>query len=804
MLKNLLTIAFRTIRKDKAYSAINIIGLTIGITCSLFLLMYIIDELSYDRHHANANNIYRIVSNIKEPDNAFTWAVAQEPLAVELRDNYPEVKNVVRFNGFGKSLFKVGDKEFNETDFYLADSTAFDIFTHRFLAGDANTALDNPFSIVLTEKIAKKYFNDAASALGQALQTVNNEGKVDDYKVTGVMEDVPLNSHFRFDALISSATFPSTQTNWGGFGVYTYIQLPEGYELSKMYANFDKILKEKVNPIFDQYGISVKYELQKITDIHLHSKIQDEAEAGGDISYIYIFSAVAAFMLIIACINYMNLATARSANRSKEVGLRKVMGSHRIHLMAQFITESVVITLLALSISLVLIYALLPVFNTLSNKQLPYSYILQPTVLLSLLGMMLFIGIVGGSYPAFYLSGFNPVQVLKGKLATRGGSVVFRKVLVVLQFGISIFMLISTLVVYDQLQYMRNKDLGFDKENVVRLNLSERELRNKATVLIDALKQTPEVVGVGMANSSPGEGIGKLLLKVEENDGKLSDRGVDLYTADFDFVKTLDMKIATGRDFSRDVISDTTYAVLVNEAMVARMAWKDPIGKKVIFAGNGPNGTDLEKHVVGVVKNYHQNSLYDAIEPLMILLDNRRNNYVFVRTGAGDVTQSITAIEKTWNEIFPGFPFEYAFLDEDFNSQYKADEKRSQIFTAFSGLTIFIACLGLLGLAAFTTQQRTKEIGIRKIIGANMNGLVYLVSKEFFLLVGIGIALAFPVAWYFTENWLLNFAYRIDLKSTWPTFILSALLAFVITLVTVGFHVIRAATANPVSTLRDE
>ena len=500
MLKNLLTIAFRTIRKDKAYSAINIIGLTIGITCSLFLLMYIIDELSYDRHHANANNIYRIVSNIKEPDNAFTWAVAQEPLAVELRDNYPEVKNVVRFNGFGKSLFKVGDKEFNETDFYLADSTAFDIFTHRFLAGDANTALDNPFSIVLTEKIAKKYFNDADSALGQALQTVNNEGKVDDYKVTGVMEDVPLNSHFRFDALISSATFPSTQTNWGGFGVYTYIQLPEGYELSKMYANFDKILKEKVNPIFDQYGISVKYELQKITDIHLHSKIQDEAEAGGDISYIYIFSAVAAFMLIIACINYMNLATARSANRSKEVGLRKVMGSHRIHLMAQFITESVVITLLALSISLVLIYALLPVFNTLSNKQLPYSYILQPTVLLSLLGMMLFIGIVGGSYPAFYLSGFNPVQVLKGKLATRGGSVVFRKVLVVLQFGISIFMLISTLVVYDQLQYMRNKDLGFDKENVVRLNLSERELRNKATVLIDALKQTPEVVGVGMAN----------------------------------------------------------------------------------------------------------------------------------------------------------------------------------------------------------------------------------------------------------------------------------------------------------------
>jgi putative ABC transport system permease protein len=420
-----------------------------------------------------------------------------------------------------------------------------------------------------------------------------------------------------------------------------------------------------------------------------------------------------------------------------------------------------------------------------------------------LIGIMFFIGIVGGSYPALYLSGFNPVQVLKGKLAAKGGSVVFRKVLVVLQFGISIFMVISTLVVFNQLQYMRNKDLGFAKEHVVRLNLNERELRNKAQVLIDALKQTPEVAGIGMANSSPGEGIGKLLLKVEENDGKMSDRGVDLYTADFDFVKTMGMKIVTGRDFSREVISDTTYAVLVNEAMVARMSWKDPIGKKFIFAGGGPNGTALEKRVVGVIKDYHQNSLYDAIEPLMILLD-KRNNYAFIRTGQGDVRQTLAAIENVWKKTFPTFPFEYVFLDQDFNSQYKADEKRSQIFTLFSGLTIFIACLGLLGLTAFTTAQRTKEIGVRKIIGANVSGLVYLVSKEFFLLVSIGIVLAFPFAWYFTNTWLQNFAYRIELNGEWPTFILAALLAFIITLATVGYHVMRAAMANPVTALRDE
>ena len=803
MLKNLLVVSLRSIRKDKAYSFLNILGLTIGITCSLFLIMYILDELSFDRYHKNANSIYRIVSNIKEPDNAFTWAVAQEPMAVELRDNYPEVINAVRFNGTGKTLYKHGDKEFNETDFYTADSTVFDMFSYAFIAGDQRTALDNPFSIVLTKKIAEKYFNEVTAALGQSLQTVNNEGKTEDFKVTGIIEDVPLNSHFRFDALISSNTYPTRQVNWGGFGVFTYIQLPEGYDLAKMYKSLEKIVKEKVNPIFEQYGISVKYELQKITDIHLYSKIQDEAEAGGDISYIYIFTAVAAFMLIIACINYMNLATARSTNRSKEVGLRKVMGSSRGKLVLQFVTESIVIASVSLVLSFILIYLLLPAFNTLANKQLPYSYILRLPVLLSLLGMILFIGIVGGSYPAFYLSSFNPVQVLKGKIASKGGNALFRKGLVVLQFGISIFMLISTLVVFDQLQYMRTKDLGFKKERVVRLNLTEREMRKRADVIVNGLKQNSEVVAVGMANASPGEGISKNLLKVEENDGKFSDRGIDLYTADFDFVKTMGMTIVTGRDFSRDIISDTTSAVLVNEAMVARMGWKEPLGKKFRFQTGDPKNPTQDKQVVGVVKDYHQNSLYDAIEPLLIIFD-KRNNYVFVRTDQGDPKQTLAAIEKTWKQVFPSFPFEYVFLDQDFNSQYKADEKRSQIFTVFSGLTIFIACLGLLGLAAFSTQQRSKEIGIRKVIGAQIQSLFYLVSKEFFLLVTIGIVLAFPVAWYFTNSWLSNFAYRIEIMAEWPTFIASAFLALVITLLTVGFHVIRAATANPVKTLRDE
>ncbi|MBL7856470.1 MAG: ABC transporter permease [Cyclobacteriaceae bacterium] len=795
MLKNLFTIALRNIRKDKTYSAINILGLTIGITCSVFLLMYMLDELSFDRYHKNANNIYRIVSNIKEPDNAFTWAVAQIPLADELRDNYPEVKNAVRFFGLGRTLYKNGEKEFYEEKFFLTDSTVFDMFDYHFLAGDPNTALDKPNSVVLTKSIALKYF-DKTDVVGQSFQ--NQQGET--YAVTGVIEDVPLNSHFIFDALLSRSTMPQYQGSWGNFGVFTYIQLPDGYNLAKMDSSLVKVIREKVNPVFEKYGISIRYELQRITDIHLHSKIQDEAEAGGDISYIYIFGAVAAFMLIIACINYMNLATARSANRAKEVGIRKVMGSQRSHLMAQFITESVAIAFIALAVSLVLIFSLLPLFNQLSNKQLPFSFVTQTPVMLSLLGVVVFVGVVGGSYPAFYLSGFNPVSVLKGKASIKGGNALFRKFLVVIQFSISIFMLICTLVVFDQLQYMRQKDLGFSKEKVIRIELASDDLINKAPLIAERMRQAPGVTLAATSDSSPGSRIGKLLLQVEDNEGKLSERGVDLYGADYDFVKTMGMNIITGRDFSREVSSDTTYAVLVNEAMVKRMAWDNPIGKKFIFGG-GPNQN--EKRVVGVVKDYHQNSLYDAIEPLLIVL-NLKNNFLLVKTKEGDIRESVASIEKTWKEVNPGYPFEYTFLDQDFDSQYQSDEKRSQIFTAFSILTITIACLGLLGLAAFTTEQRYKEIGVRKVIGASVRSLVILVSREFFILVGIGTLLAFPAAWYFTNTWLQNFAYRIMLQGEWMTFLLSAVLAFSITFITVGFHVIRAASANPVTALRDE
>jgi putative ABC transport system permease protein len=754
-----------------------------------------LDELSYDRYHSKADNIYRVVTNIKEPDNAFTWAVAQIPLAEQLKDNYPEVVNAVRFFGTSNKMYKNGEQQFLEKKFFLADSTVFDMFDYSFLEGDVNTALDAPFSLVLTKSIATKYFG-SESALGQSLQTDNGDA----YKVTAIIEDVPLNSHFRFDALISRNTFPKLVGGWGNFGVFTYLQLPPGYDISKMNEPFEKIIKEKVNPIFEQFGISMQYELQKITDIHLHSKIQDEAEEGGDISYVYIFGAVAVFMLLIGCINYMNLATARSANRAKEVGLRKVMGSPRGQLITQFLVESVLLASFALVISMILIYALLPIFNTVANKAFTFQDVMQPYVISGLIGMLFVTGVLSGSYPAFYLSSFNPVTVLKGKLSSRGGNVGFRKFLVVIQFSISIFMLISTLIVMNQLNYIRSKDLGYDKTRVLKINVPPA-LRKNMPVLANKLKQNSVVEGVGQSSATPGQGISKTVMKVEDNEGKLVDRGVDFYTVDYDFIDVMSMSIAEGRGLSLDFPSDTIAAVLVNEAMVNRMGWENGVGRKVAF-DDGPAGLN-ERIVVGVVKDYHQNSLYQPIEPLLILLGEQFSN-LFVRIKPGNITESIAAIEKTWKEVYADFPLEFTFLDDDFQSQYKSDEKRSQIFSLFSILTMVIACLGLLGLAAFTTEQRTKEIGIRKVIGASVGGLVALVSREFFALVCLGLVIAIPVAWYFTNTWLENFAYRIEIGDQWPTFIISAVLALVITFITVGYHVIKSANSNPVNALRDQ
>ena len=795
MLKNLIKTAFRNIVRDRVYSLINVLGLTIGITSCIFLMLYVMDELSFDKYHKNGNNIYRVITHITEQDDDFTWVVAQIPFAPTVRDKYPEVEKSIRFIGMGRVLYKKGDLRFYEEEVFAADSAVFEVFSYDFISGDPVTALYDPNTIVVTRDMAVKYFGKV-DVLGESLETEDNL-----YKITGVIENVPKNSHFSFDALISMSSLNERRRtgNWGNFGVYTYLFTPALDDPADFEAKLSEIYDEFCAPIFKQYGINFDYKLQRITDIHLHSRYEGESDVNGDIKYVYIFSVVAMFMLIIASINYMNLATARSSRRSREVGIRKVMGSYRFQLISQFIMESLLLSVFAFIMSLLLVVAILPAFNDLLDKEISMMFVMQPEIFLGLVAIIVLVGVLGGSYPAFYLSSFKPVAVLKSKLSGRGGNAFLRKGLVVLQFSISIVMIVCTWLVYDQLHFIMDKDLGFNKEHIIRISLPTDEMRQKYPVLRSKLLESPEVKNVGTATTSPGYGVGKNLINVEDQNGEMVERGIDQYGIDYDYLSTLGFTIVEGRDFSREVTSDTSKAVIVTEAMTARMGWDSPIGKKFDFDLGNEESEPLM--VVGVVKDYHHASLYDIIEPILFYL--RENNRVLhVKVDGRDIKNSLVKVEQVWKDVHPDHPFDYTFLDQEFAEQYQNDEKRGQIFTIFAALTMAIACLGLLGLASYTAEQRTKEISIRKVVGASTQSLVYLVSREFIILVLISIIVGLPIAYLFMQQWLQNFAYAMDIN--WISFVLASIIALLITFSTVSYHTIRAALANPVDALKEE
>src|SRR6188768_1069856 len=794
MIKNLLLVALRNFKRDKSYSLLNIIGLTIGITFSLFLIFYIKDELSYDRYNENASRIYRINAHIKEADkDTMRWAVTPFPMAPALAKDYPEVEEAVRFISNGKVMYKNGDLRIYEDKVFTADSNLFRVFTYKFIAGDPLTALKDPKSMVLTRSVAKKFFGNT-NCVGKSLE--NASGDV--YKITGVIEDVPKNSHILFNILISRSSLPADfARSWGGFGFYTYVLLkpntnPAAFE-KKMLPMYDKYLAS----IFAQYNIKMRFGAQPITSIHLHSDMANEPEELGSMSYIYIFSAVAFFMLLIACINYMNLTTARSARRAKEIGIRKVTGSSKLQLISQFLIESTLTAVFALILSFGLIALLLPTFNSLSGKFISFETLLKPGTILIMLGVILFVGVVGGSYPAFYLSKFNPVSVLKGSLSKGSSNVALRRILVVVQFSVSMIMLICTWIVYDQLKYLRNKDMGFNKEQVLVANAnSNNDIRSKILAFKNEMRSNPQVLAVSTSQAVPGNGVNFNLFTIESKNGWV-DQGVDCYAVDEDYFKTLGMKIVKGRNFTG--LSDTLRSIIVNENMVKEFGWaENSMGKRIKFPDD-TTGNYFE--VVGVVKDFNQKSLYNPITPL-ILFYAPNNNSIQLKLNAGNIPQTIAGIEGKWKAAFPELPFQYTFLDQDFNSQYAADQKRGKIFTAFSISTILITCLGLLGLIAFTTQQRQKEISIRKVMGANTGQLVPLMTKNFVLLVGLSCLIAFPVAWYFMAKWLKIFPYNTGLSA--EPFILSAIVVLIITLMTVIFHTLKAALANPVKSLRTE
>lgn len=789
MLKNLIKTAVRHILKHFGYSILNILGLTLGISSAIFLIIYVADEVSYDRYHEKADRIYRVSSKITEPDDQFTWIVAQIPFGPQVVKDYPEVQSYVRFINMPRSLYKYEDKEFNEENFFFVDSTLFDIFSYRVIKGEVKSALLNPKKIVLTEKTATKYFGNT-DPIGKTLTA-----GTDTYEVTGVIEDIPTNSHFRFDAVAARNNLPKQLGSWGNFGVFTYLLFPENFDVKSFETKMQGMYEPYMKPIFGPLNIKIEYILEPLTRIHLYSTKSGEPEPTGSITYVYIFAIVALFLVLIAAMNYMNLATARSTRRAREVGLRKVVGSRRGPLVMQFLSESTVFTLISLVISIILLVILLPKFNLLAGKSFDLHIIYSPVVLLTLIGVLLVVGIVGGSYPAFFLSRFSPVTVLKGVITQGSAGSLFRKILVVIQFTVSVIMIVCTLVVFRQLNYLKTMDQGFDQTNVIGLQLNQEMVR-KYPVVKQALLENPNIKFVTSTNTPVGSGSGKVIFNVETDQG-MAQKGVNFAVVDYDFIETLGIKIANGRGFQKDMPSDTLTGVVVNETFVNRMAWKDPIGKKVELG----DANTIRARVIGVMKDYHQTGMYNGIESLLLVY-RPLNNIIYIKLSGNDTKQTIAFIETKWKEIFPDQPFNYTYLSERFGEQFQADEKRGLIFTIFTILAILIACLGLFGLASYMVEQRTKEIGIRKVFGANEGVILRLIAKDFLLLVSIGIVIAVPVSYYFMSKWLENYVYRTNISV--PLLIIAALLTILITFATISYKAYQASVMNPANSLKTE
>ncbi len=790
MIRNYLKTTLRHLLRQPGYTALNILGLTLGITSSLLIIIYLFNELSYDDYHSKAENVYRISSDIKETDNGFRWTTTQLPLGRTVKSEFSEVEQYVRFIGTGSLGLMKGDDTFVERNIYMVDSTVFDVFDYKFLSGVPRSALEGPNSIVLSNTLAKKIFGNN-DPVGEILRTDDNS-----LEVTGVYEDVPTNSHIRPNALISASTIDRNNAqSWGSFSIFTYVLLNESANPKAVEAKLNEIIDQYVAVIFDQYNITVKYEMINIQDIHLYSTFEGEPEAVGDISYVYIFGAVALFLILIASINYMNLATARSMKRALEVGVRKVMGAQRGMIVGQFMTESIVLTFTALAVSILMLLVLVPLLNSQLDLSLSLDSFTKLPVILTMIGMLLFTGIVSGSYPALYLSSFRPAAVLKGKLSAASNKWL-RSTLVAVQFTVSIFMLIGTLIIYEQMQFLRSKDLGFDNERVVRMVLNNQQTRDKWPVLKSQILQDPNISGAATSSTSPGRGYNKLLIPIETNEGVIEELGIDLYEIDYDYIPVLDIAIAEGRNISPQYLTDTSSAVLVNQAMVARMGWDDPIGKRFQIS---QDSTQYHR-VVGVVSDFHQRSLYDPIEALLFVPNlNNSNALIKIR---GDITSGLATIERAWNQTYTNQPFEYSFLDEDFMDLYESDQLRGRLFLGFSIMMIVISCLGLLGLASFIAEQRTKEISIRKVLGANNAGLVSLLVKDFLLLVMLGALPAFGIAYYFMDEWLNTFEYHVDMN--YFIYLLVLILIAGITILMTGFHAFRAASSNPADNLKFE
>ncbi len=809
MLKNYLKVALRNLRKYKAYAFINVAGLAVGLACFALILLFVRDEVRYDGHYAQAERIYRLVVDVQTSRGFQQTAQSAPAWGPSLKADFPEVEEAVRFKPPNQA-WMVGfeDRLFYEKGWAFADSTTFDVFDIPLARGEAHAALTAPFSVVVSQAMAEKYFG-AADPMGKTLVLDSQYNFV----VTGVMADLPRNGHFHFDFLAAFNTLEQVPI-YGGTDfsqqqfpiVYTYLLLAEGASAAALEAKLGPAVSGYVEAHFPlaQSGFAVAPSLQPLRDIHLRSNRENEIEPNGNAATVYVFLAVGVFILLIACINFMNLATARSASRAREVGMRKVAGAHRGQLIQQFLGESVLLALLALVVALVLVGLALPAFDALTGKAIGLADLVHPLVLPGLVAVALAAGLLAGSYPAFFLSAFRPAAVLKGDLHAGGGAGL-RKALIVFQFGISLVLLVSTGVVYHQLNYVRAQQLGFDKEHVVVIQLTDPTPRGLYRAYKNRILGEANVVNVSAASSAPASLLNQVPLRpvaAPEDENWL----LHAYFSDFDFFETMDMRLVAGRAISRDFPADTLDGIVINETAARAFGWDDytqALGQQLAFPRGNNDNNNPPLRVVGVVRDFHSQSAHEQIAPAMVMYANvQAYLYVFVRLRPGDPRATVAALEEAWRQVIPNYAFDYAFLDDHFDRLYRADALVGTLLGFFAGLTIFIACLGLFGLASFMAEQRTKEIGVRKTLGASVGSIVLLLSKEFTKLVAAAFVVAAPVAYLAMHRWLDGFAYRVEIS--WQIFLLAGLGALLVALLTVSYQSVKAALANPVDALRTE
>ena len=806
MLTTYFKIAIRNLKRHRLFSAINILGLTIGMATCMIIMLYVKNELSYDRFNEKADRIVRVVFKGSVQGEKMSEAHVMPPVAQTLMADFPEVQAATRLRNGGYPRIIYGEKSFREDALAYADSNLFEVFTLPFLRGDPKTALLAPNTLVISRAIADKYFGTEDPINKTLIFKDSNTG----YKVTGVMENVPKNSHFQFDLFASMASLPEArQPSWMTSEFFTYLVLPEGYNYKNLENKLPQVVEKYMGPQlqqamgitfseFQKKGNKLGLFLQPLTDIHLNSNFTHDLGSRGNKLYVYIFMVIAFFMLLIACINFINLSTAAAAKRAKEVGIRKVLGSERMQLVKQFLIESIVLTFIALALAVVIVKIALPLFNHLSGKELDLQLISDPLVLPALLVTGLLTAVLAGSYPALFLSSFRPVTVLKGKFQAGKNGISLRSGLVIFQFFISVSLIIGTIVVYQQLQYIKNKSLGYNKEQVLILRETGL-LGDREDVFRQQLLRDPRILSVSNSGYLPAGPTNNNNFFVYPGDANALEQIKTLrYDVDEQYIPTLGIRLLSGRNFSKDLASDSA-AVIVNEAAVRSFGWsKNTVGKTLRAANN--EGSQVTYQVIGVVKDFHFKSLHERISPLVMVLGN--NNGLIVKLKTSDVAGLLTSVKKKWSELNPDEPFNYSFLDESFNQTYEFEQKVGQILGIFAGLTIFVACLGLFGLVTFTTEQRIKEIGIRKVLGASVTSIVALLSKDFLKLVLVANLLAWPLAWWIMNTWLRDFAYRINI-SGW-IFIIAGTLTALIAVLIIGIKAIKAGMANPVESLRTE